>query len=68
MARRPLNELCPNTICNYRSKLRKLWLKSTVGTASEADLLEIAELEQLLRVKAPEVRGPGRPPKYGKRA
>jgi len=67
MARRQLNELCPSTISNYRSLLRKLWLKSTVGTASKADLLEIAELEELLRVKASEVRGPGRPPKYSTR-
>ncbi len=68
MARRQLNELCLSTISNYRSLLRKLWLKSTVGTASKADLLEIAELEELLRVKASEVRGPGRPPKYSTRA
>jgi hypothetical protein len=67
MARRQLNELCPSTISNYRSLLRKLWLKSTVGTASKSDLLEIAELEELLRVKASEVRGPGRPPKYSTR-
>ena len=33
------------------------------SVASDADLLEIAELEELLRVKASEVRGPGRPPK-----
>lgn len=68
MARRQLNELCPSTISNYRSLLRKLWLKSTVGTASKADLLEIAELEELLRVKASEVRGPGRPPKHSTQA
>jgi hypothetical protein len=66
MARRQLNELCSSTISNYRSLLRKLWLKSTVGTASKSDLLEIAELEELLRVKASEVRG--RPPKYRTRA
>ena len=64
MARRQLNELCPSTVSNYRSLLRKLWLKSTVGTASDTDLLEIAELERLLCVKASEIRGPGRPPKY----
>ena len=64
MARRPLNELCRSTVSNYRSLLRKLWLKSLAGVASDADLLEIAELEELLRVKASEVRGPGRPPKY----
>jgi hypothetical protein len=67
MARRPLNELCPSTVSNYRSLLRKLWLKSIVGSASEGDLLEIAELERVLCVKASEIRGPGRPPKYGTR-
>lgn len=67
MARRPFNELCPSTVSNYRSKLRQIWLKTTTGTASESDLLEIAELERLLRVKASEVRGPGRPPKYRNR-
>jgi hypothetical protein len=59
-----LNELCPSTISNYRSLLRKLWLKSIAGVASDADLMEIVELEELLGVKAPKVRGPGRPPKY----
>jgi hypothetical protein len=59
-----LNELCPSTISNYRSLLRKLWLKSIAGVASGADLMEIVELEELLGVKAPKVRGPGRPPKY----
>jgi len=68
MARRQLNELCPSTVSNYRSLLRKLWLKSTVGTASKADLLEIAELERLLSIKASEIRGPGRPPKYSTQA
>jgi hypothetical protein len=68
MARRPLNELCPSTISNYRSLLRKLWLKSIAGIASDADRLEIAELQELLGVKASEVRGPGRPPKYSTQA
>ena len=64
MARRQLSELCPSTISNYRSLLRKLWLKSTASVASEAELLELTELEQLLGVKGSEVRRAGRPRKY----
>lgn len=64
MARRQLSELCPSTVTNYRTKLRALWKKSLAGTASEADMLEIAELEQLLQVKASDLRGPGRPRKH----
>ncbi len=64
MARRELSELRPSTISNYRSLARKLWQKSVAGVASEVDLRELAELEQLLGLKASEVRGPGRPPKY----
>lgn len=68
MARRQLSELRPSTISNYRSLARKLWQKSIAGVASEVDLLELAELEQLLGVKASEIRGPGRPPKYSNSA
>jgi hypothetical protein len=64
MARRELSELRPSTISNYRSLARKLWQKSIAGVASEVDLQELAELEQLLGIKASEIRGPGRPPKY----
>ena len=64
MARRQLSELCASTISNYRSLARKLWQKSVAGVASQADVLELAELEELLGVKASEIRGPGRPPKY----
>ena len=64
MARRKLSELRPSTISNYRSLARKLWQKSIAGVASEVDLLELAELEQLLGLEASEIRGPGRPPKY----
>jgi hypothetical protein len=65
MARRKLSELCPSTIRNYRSLARKLWLKSVDGLASEAELLELAELEALLELKASQIRGPGRPLKHG---
>ena len=58
MARRPLNELCPSTVSNYRSLLRKLWLKSIAGVASDADRLEIAELQELLGVKGSESVAP----------
>lgn len=68
MARRKLSELRPSTISNYRSLARKLWLKSIQGVASQADLSELAELEQLLGLKASEIRGPGRPPKYDDRS
>ena len=58
MARRQLSELRPSTISNYRSLARKLWQKSIAGVASEADFWSSAELEQLLGVKASEIRGP----------
>jgi hypothetical protein len=64
MARRQLSDLCPSTISNYRSLARRLWQKSIAGIASQADMLELAELEQLLGVKGSKIRGPGRPPKY----
>jgi hypothetical protein len=64
MARRQISELRPTTINNDRCLARKLWQKSIAGLASEVDLQELAELEQLLGIKASEIRGPGRPPKY----
>jgi hypothetical protein len=64
MSRRPLDQLSPSTINNYKCLLRRLWLKSTAGAALTSDLLEISELENLLGLKGSETRGPGRPRKY----
>ena len=47
--RRPFKELAPTTIQTYRSRARKLWLKVQSDQATRFDLLELAELEALLR-------------------
>ena len=62
--RRPLVELAPSTVAAYRHKARTLWLKIQAGQATNADRLELAELENLLGVRGSEVPPPGRPRKW----
>jgi hypothetical protein len=62
--RRPLEELAPSTVQTYRSKARRLSLKVQTGVATNADRLELAELELLLGVWGSDVPGPGRPRKW----
>jgi len=44
--------------------VRKLWLKVQAGQATNADHLELAELEALLGVCGSDIPPPGRPRKY----
>jgi hypothetical protein len=58
-----IDQLAPDTIQNYRSKLRRLFL--SVSTLNDIEVKnvkqKIARLESQLGVKAESVRGPGRP-------
>lgn len=62
--RRKLTELSQNTISTYRSKVRTLYLKVGAGEATEAEQMELAELEGLLGVSGSKILGPGRPRKW----
>jgi hypothetical protein len=58
-----IDQLAPDTIQNYRSKLRRLFLSlSTLNDIEVKNVKQkIARLESQLGVKAENVRGPGRP-------
>ena len=58
-----INQLAPDTIQNYRSKLRRLFLNLPSLTVDEAEIVKqrIARLEIQLGIKAESVSGPGRP-------
>lgn len=62
--RRQLAELAPSTIAAYRHKARKLWLKVQAEEATDADRLELAELENLLGIRGDQIPPPGRPRKW----
>ena len=58
-----IDELAPDTIQNYRSKLRRLFISLPSLTKEDAEPVKqkIARLEIQLGIKAESVRGPGRP-------
>lgn len=58
-----INELAPDTIQNYRSKLRRMFLSLSKLNKEEADSAKhkIARLEAQLGIKAESIGGPGRP-------
>jgi hypothetical protein len=62
--RRPIEELAPSTVQTYRSRARKLYLKVQSGLATNADRLELAEMEALLGVRGGDIPPPGRPRKW----
>jgi len=62
--RRSLDELAPTTVATYRTHIRKLWLKVESGQATNADRLELSELEALLGVRGSDIPPPGRPRKW----
>lgn len=62
--RRPLGELAGSTVATYRTRVRKLYLKVQSGQATNADRLELAELEALLGVRGGDIPPTGRPRKY----
>ena len=58
-----IDQLAPDTIQNYRSKLRRLFLSLPSLTPHEAETVKqkIARLEIQLGIRAASVSGPGRP-------
>ena len=58
-----IEELAPDTIQSYRSKLRRLFLRLSTLTGDEAERMKwkIARLETQLGIKAESIGGPGRP-------
>jgi ribosomal protein L29 len=58
-----INQLAPDTIQNYRSKLRRLFLSLNTLNDNEAKTVKqkIARLETQLGAKAATIGGPGRP-------
>ena len=61
-----VNNLAPDTIKSYRSKLRRLWMSLPTLSPDHARIAaqEIAQLEQQLGIKAGDVPGPGRPRRF----
>jgi hypothetical protein len=60
------NDLAPDTLKSYRSKLRRLWMSLPTLRPDHARIAtqKIAQLEQQLGIKATEVPGPGRPRRF----
>ena len=60
------NELAPDTLKSYRSKLRRLWMSLPTLHPDHARIAtqQIAQLEQQLGIKATDVPGPGRPRRF----
>lgn len=58
-----IDQLAPDTIQNYRSKLRRLLLSLPSLPEDEAEIVKqkIARLEIQLGIKGESVGGPGRP-------
>lgn len=66
MSLRTVDELAPDTVKSYRSKLRRLWLSLPALDPNRARIAmqKIAQLEQQLGVKASDIPGPGRPRRF----
>jgi hypothetical protein len=62
-ALKTIDELAPDTIHNYRSRLRRLFLSLDMLTGDEAVAVKrkIARLEAQIGVNAETIGGPGRP-------
>jgi hypothetical protein len=61
-----VNDLAPDTLKSYRSKLRRLWMSLPALSPKHARIAtqQIAQLEQQLGIKAADVPGPGRPRRF----
>jgi hypothetical protein len=66
MPLRTANDLAPDTLKSYRSKLRQLWISLPTLSPDNARIAmqKIAQLEQQLEIKAADVPGPGRPRRF----
>ena len=60
------DDLAPDTLKSYRSKLRRLWMSLPTLRPDHARMAaqKIAQLEQQLGIKAADVPGPGRPRRF----
>ena len=60
------NELAPDTLKSYRSKLRRLWMSLPTLRPDHARIAtqKIAQLERQLGIMASDVAGPGRPRRF----
>jgi hypothetical protein len=60
------DDLAPDTLKSYRSKLRRLWVSLPTLRPDHARIAsqKIAQLEQQLGIKAADVPGPGRPRRF----
>ena len=61
MKPKPLHELKPGTLIQYRHRLKALWIREQVGFASPQDVKSRKELEKRLGIKAASVPPQGRP-------
>ncbi len=63
MSLRTVDELTPDTVKSYRSRLRRLWnsLPALDPNHAQVVMQKIVRLEQQLGVKASDIPGPGRP-------
>ena len=63
MSLRTVDELAPDTLKSYRSKLRRLWMSLPALRPDHARIAaqKIARLEKQLGIKAADIPGPGRP-------
>ena len=66
MSLRTVNNLAPDTIKSYRSKLRRLWISLPALSPEQARIAaqKISQLEHQLGIKAADVPGPGRPRRF----
>jgi len=66
MSLRTVNDLAPDTIKSYRSKLRRLWISLPALSPEQARIAaqKISQLEHQLGIKAADVPGPGRPRRF----
>jgi hypothetical protein len=66
MSLRTVDELTPDTLKSYRSKLRRLWINLPTLRPDHARIAtrQIAQLEQQLGIKAADIPGPGRPRRF----
>jgi hypothetical protein len=66
MSLRTVDDLAPDTLKSYRSKLRRLWMSLPALSPDQARIAaqKIAQLEEQLGIKAVDIPGPGRPRRF----
>ena len=66
MALLTVDELAPDTVKSYRSRLRRLWLSLPTLRPDHVRIAahKIAQMERQLGIKAADIPGPGRPRRF----